>query len=1148
MRHWLTRLSYFLLLTAIAEISVIGSADAADCTTAMTSPMVKVEITDANHVQAGSGVDVRWSSIARANGPCAAPLYLVLMTNARVRFAGEGFLAMPPGDKGPYGISDGIDQTRVFIPLHALPTAASGTFKIKFYTAGMSSLTWSVVGVPNASGASQRTPMRLSSARAPLRVEVVNGRPAIVVRDSFTPDIANSGPKIERPRKIIVSNSGEFELQIFQKFYRIYDVRSGELVLERGGANPNFSPSSRFVGALAEGDGFEIIDLYADTVVASSGNLNRRGGYEGTAHVAAWSHGDAIVALSFWGWGGVYLQQTLVDDPGVGNGMPSCHACQGIGVDLYLDWEAGLVAWFGQQNGWGSLYEPRVGSDTATKEAEAQVPDENAYEQRAALASKLARRDLEDLGRRYLFNPAPIFTYNQQDAFVTDGSAWHLGGETRLSHACTEDPDDNCTSAGEESAEGRAKLKALTARRVAHRVLQGEESAGVQLGDARILVAQARAGGAEIEPTRNIWSRLEQLGIQASAGSRIDVGVQHFDWQALYDKPSLFTDQFLADVPTARSLIKVRDDKALLYTEIPPDNGPMLTIDPKQPRATANWHIGGTRYWLLQEDYQDGNSSTPQNQYLHLVSSADGGPAKIIDLSTRLDADGTLAKSIDQTQLPDHPWPSDLDRVTIVANHYLLASGQWLHDGERWALAYDLKDDAVLFFNGHLPEGTAMKAMSISPNGKLFIVSNRNGRIYFYTTATGEQILSGNYLDDEIVVFSPDGYYMSTYEGSQFVFLKFPGLAGYLSFKQFARTLNRPDLIRSILAGSNVAAAPDLRPPPHLSVKSQIDASGILHLSLSLNSTVALARLRLFIDGQSWMEQKLVAGTDASETLNLSVPPQSKWLTAVVVDAAGSESIPVTLPLKQDPRTSSRKLYLVGVGTNQYPNLPKDRQLRFAAADAQNFLNAVRAQKNGYYGNIETRSFLDATDLKTTLPNALRAIVQSATQSDTIMLFVSGHGYRSQDNKLYLVVKETAPNNIEGTSIAWDDLAHVFDAAKARIIVFIDACHAGAAPDGGSNDEIVDALSAHRVRFTVMAAAKGREQSYEGVAAQSGVFTDAIVKAITVDRGNVDTNRNGVIELSELYSKIKPAILKEMNGRQTPWLARADMVGDVPLF
>src|SRR5262249_59620093 len=106
-----------------------------------------------------------------------------------------------------------------------------------------------------------------------------------------------------------------------------------------------------------------------------------------------------------------------------------------------------------------------------------------------------------------------------------------------------------------------------------------------------------------------------------------------------------------------------------------------------------------------------------------------------------------------------------------------------------------------------------------------------------------------------------------------------------------------------------------------------------------------------------------------------------------------------------------------------------------------------------------------------------------------------------------------------------------------------------AVPNGGSNDEIADALNAHQVRFTVIAAAKGRQESFERAELGGGVFTSAIVKAIgDRKRSSIDTNQNGVIELSELYSKIKPAVLTEMSGQQTPWLARADMVGEIPLF
>ncbi len=521
----------------------------------------------------------------------------------------------------------------------------------------------------------------------------------------------------------------------------------------------------------------------------------------------------------------------------------------------------------------------------------------------------------------------------------------------------------------------------------------------------------------------------------------------------------------------------------------------------------------------------------------------------MIDLSSRLATSGVLAKSTEQDGLVDHPWPSDFDMVTIVAGRYLLASGHWLHDANRWGLVYDLKENKTLYLNGYLPDATATKSLSITDNGRLFVVTNSNGQVYFYNINSGKQVLAGNYVDDELVIYDPNGYYMSTYEGSQFVFLKFPGTPGYLPFKQFAKTLQRPDIVKGVFFGTETSEVPDLAPPPRLtfSASASGEASGELHISISAVSSRELAKLRLFVDGQLWREQA-INGLEYRFDDTFAVPAQARWLTAVAVDAAGSESVPVAHAIPQDGRRSRRKLFVFGIGTDTYANLDKSLQLKFAVPDAKNFMSTVKAQKSGYYKSIEAKPFLNAHGLKTELPKALQSVALSAAQDDTIMLFVSGHGYRAPDNKLYLVLAESMADRLEETSLSWDELARAFDGTKARIVVFIDACHSGAIPDGGSNDEIADTLSARQVRFTVIAAAKGRQESFEKPSLGGGVFTSAIVKALKSNRASIDTNNNGVVELSELYSKIKPEVLTEMRGKQTPWLARADMVGEVPLF
>ncbi len=1140
--------------SAIALLFSVKLSLAADCAPSRLSPKIHVQLPQEARIRAGEPVEIRWSSVSHRDKDCRSPLYLVFTTAAHVRFEGDGFLAMPGGAAAPYGISEKQDRTRVFIPLHALPESASGSFKVKFFSAGANAMDWFVAGLSsNFEDEQLRSSAVLAVSQENLRIAVESGKPAIVVRDSFAPDISTAGANIEHPKKTIISNSNEFELQVFEKFYRVFDVRTGDLVLERAGANPNFSPSSRFLGSFADGVGFEIVDLYADTTIVTSGALNRRGGYEGTAHVAAWSRGDATVALSFWGWGGVYVQQTLVDGTGIGDGAPSCHACRGIGIALWVNNETGIISWTGQQKGWGSFFDPTLSSSRAKAQAAKEFPDSGddntTFERQQALEQKLSLQYLTDLGTKYLFDGKALFDSipPESDVWQTDGSAWHIGDRLRLSHTCTPDAEDNCAS--KDSEEDRAKQETLVSHRIDHNGLSNDGPPQVQLADARLMSARARSSRRIANRTRNIWTRLAQLKAPIISARTVDVKVETFNFDTVFKNPSIVMNKLSVKIPSIRQIMVPKFD-SLDVPDFVDDDHETKKIDPKKVTKAANWKIGELEYWLIHENYQSGNSSTPNTQYLHLVSGNASGISSIIDLSTRLSVSGTLAKGTDQEDLGAHPWPSDFDLVTIASERFLLASGHWLHDSERWGLVYDLKEDKTLFFNGNLPSATTTKSLALTANGKIFAVANSNGYVYFYSIATGKQVLTANDIDDELVIYDPNGYYISTYEGSQFVFLKFPGLAGYLSFKQFAKSLRRPDIIRAIFDGAEAPAEPDLLPPPHLTLTARAENGkpGILHLSASLTSRSRdLVKLRLFLDGQPWTE-RTISGRTVQIDESIVVPEQTRWLTAVAVDVSGSESVPVAASIPRDNRPSNRKLFVFAIGTNTYAKSPRDLQLHYAVSDAKSFASAVQAQNSGYYKTVEATRFLDSSDLKTKLPQELKSAAQSATRDDTVMLFVSGHGYRAPNNKLYLIVRETIPNNIEETSLSWEELARAFDGTKARIIVFIDACHSGAIPDGGSNDEIVDALTAQQVRFTVIAAAKGRQESFERKELGGGVFTTAIVSAITSNRAAIDSNNNGVIELSELYGAIKPSVLSEMNGRQTPWLARTDMVGEVPLF
>jgi hypothetical protein len=86
---------------------------------------------------------------------------------------------------------------------------------------------------------------------------------------------------------------------------------------------------------------------------------------------------------------------------------------------------------------------------------------------------------------------------------------------------------------------------------------------------------------------------------------------------------------------------------------------------------------------------------------------------------------------------------------------------------------------------------------------------------------------------------------------------------------------------------------------------------------------------------------------------------------------------------------------------------------------------------------------------------------------------------------------------------------------------------------------------ARALPITVIAAAKGRQES--GETSAGGHFTNAVIRAIT-DRGATDRDGNGAIELVELYGAVKQAVVTMTGGKQTPWIARNLMVGEIPLF
>jgi uncharacterized caspase-like protein len=130
-----------------------------------------------------------------------------------------------------------------------------------------------------------------------------------------------------------------------------------------------------------------------------------------------------------------------------------------------------------------------------------------------------------------------------------------------------------------------------------------------------------------------------------------------------------------------------------------------------------------------------------------------------------------------------------------------------------------------------------------------------------------------------------------------------------------------------------------------------------------------------------------------------------------------------------------------------------------------------------------------------------------------------------------------------------EEVARSLAGVKGRVIVFIDACHSGSASEEATNDQAVSRLLSGNAAIAIVAAAKGRQNSFEGKewGSGGGAFTAALESAVS-NRLATDGNSNGVIELSELYKVLKAQVVEGTYGNQTPWISRNQMVGEIPLF
>jgi hypothetical protein len=447
--------------------------------------------------------------------------------------------------------------------------------------------------------------------------------------------------------------------------------------------------------------------------------------------------------------------------------------------------------------------------------------------------------------------------------------------------------------------------------------------------------------------------------------------------------------------------------------------------------------------------------------------------------------------------------------------------------------------------------------------GQRLVQRNRNGEFRIYdlvekstifddargkaTNAEAVQVVAGRWIDDEIVFVTPRGYYDGSYEGAQFVHLTFVGERDLYSLAQFEKALKRPDVIRSILNGA-ASDGPPVTPDVPPEIELSLDTDGKVHVKAS--SQAGLKALRLFEDGEPvW--QQIATGKSIDALASFDRQLTGRVLTAAAEDRNGFVSAPRQLALPARPSTRTLRAVVVGVGRHSNPAL----NLAYARSDAQRLAEALRQSAGKYYSQTQVEQSLDDDAAPDTIVSRVDRAVSEAQPGDVVLLYFAGHGVTGHDGKLYLAAGGFDDANVEKTGLAWARLRESLTRSRVRVLVVLDACHSGLTGAEGltTNDAAADELiKGASAPILVLAASKGRQLSYEDDVAHprwgGGVFTYALIQALTGDRAKVDANGDGALEISELYGAVKASVATQTDGKQTPWIVRQDLLGDFPVF
>ena len=208
-----------------------------------------------------------------------------------------------------------------------------------------------------------------------------------------------------------------------------------------------------------------------------------------------------------------------------------------------------------------------------------------------------------------------------------------------------------------------------------------------------------------------------------------------------------------------------------------------------------------------------------------------------------------------------------------------------------------------------------------------------------------------------------------------------------------------------------------------------------------------------------------------------------------------------------------------------------DVGLRKLIAPPQDAESLAQVLQNPDIGGFEVRTLLNEPAPK--VAEEIEAFFAERQRDDLVLLYFSGHGVKDADGQLYFAMPNTRRDRLRSTAIGAYEVNEMMRGSRAQQkVLLLDCCYSGAFARGMTfkSDQSIGTRDYFDGRgYAILTASDALQYSFEeekveGQGVQS-VFTRILAQGL--DKGEADTNGDGLITFDELYDFILDRIEQE---------------------